>query len=407
MASFSALPTPHPVPRCCALLLAGLLISSAAAQTVPTLGTEHTLDVATWNIEWFGDPSNGPSDDAQQFERVKAVIQQSGIDLWAVQEIADADDFDRLLDELGSDFAGVLATNSGQQRIGFIYDTRTVQLNGSPQHILESFDYDFAGRPPLQISTRITLPDTTVTVLFITVHMKAFSDRTSYERRQSASSRLKNRLDFLHPADRVVVLGDFNDELGRSTYLGLPSPYQNFLDDPDDYYFASLPLDAQDLGTYCSSDACSGSTLDHILITDEMLPPLVDGAADRFVALTSVFSAYSSTTSDHLPVYARFDFTRSTPLTPPPGVPARAALAAYPNPFTDALTIEVAPGRPEAVRVAVYDLLGRAVWQDAWAATPEPTRTVTIPTGTWAPGVYVVRVTSGTDVHSRLVTRVR
>jgi hypothetical protein len=70
--------------------LFSLAPAPAHAQTLPPIGTDASLDIATWNIEWFGSPSNGPTDDARQLENVRMVIEQSEIDLWAVEEIADA-----------------------------------------------------------------------------------------------------------------------------------------------------------------------------------------------------------------------------------------------------------------------------------------------------------------------------
>ena len=138
-------------------LMSLLLLTTlpALAQTIPAKGTEATLDVATWNIEWFGDDgeNRGPSNDAGQIANVKAVIEQAEIDLWGVQEIADPEDFEALLDALGDGYDGVLATQSGTLRIGFIYKT-DVFSNIVFQHILTTASFDFAGRLPLQMASR-------------------------------------------------------------------------------------------------------------------------------------------------------------------------------------------------------------------------------------------------------------
>ena len=57
-------------------------MGAACAQNVPSVGTDSTLDVATWNIEWFGDAGSGPSDETTQFNNVKTVITNSEIDVW-------------------------------------------------------------------------------------------------------------------------------------------------------------------------------------------------------------------------------------------------------------------------------------------------------------------------------------
>ena len=334
-----------------------------SAQTITPQGTDVTLDVATWNIEWFGDASNGPSNDDRQYENVKIIIDQADIDLWAVQEIADEDDFNRLISELSPAYDGVLATESGgSQRIGFIYNTDVINLRGDPEHILnqDNFLYDFAGRPPLQIEADVVLPDTIVTVFFITVHMKALGDLESYNRRVSASGRLKNRIDFssLHNKP-VIVLGDFNDELVSSTYAGRTSPYSNFLQDTDNYFFPSLAVEQAGSSTYIGFSP--GSNLDHILITNELIPAYEPASADTYAELPQAFFRYASTTSDHLPVFARFRFSVNTALEAAEMPASVRPGSTYPNPFYDQVTVSYHVDRPGPVTVKVFDVLGRTV----------------------------------------------
>ena len=41
---------------------------------IPSRGAALDLDVATWNVEWFGDANNGPADDVLQRSNVRDVI---------------------------------------------------------------------------------------------------------------------------------------------------------------------------------------------------------------------------------------------------------------------------------------------------------------------------------------------
>lgn len=391
------------------LLYASLLVCWLAApvfgQTVPPKGTAATLDVATWNIEWFG-ASNGPSNDTLQLANVRAVIEQADIDLWAVQEIADPTDFDVLLSELGTGFAGVLATESSQQRIGFIYKTDVIQrvVTG---HILEDFDYEFATRPPLQLEADVVLPDTTVRLTFITVHMKCCGDTASYERRVDASRRLKNHIDFLRPGDPIVVLGDFNDELGRSIAGGRTSPYQNFLDDTADYAFLTQPLDQQNIATFCGSSSCStGSTLDHILITNELFAVYEANSTTRFDELLDSITGYTSSTSDHLPVFARFDFATGTAVETSAIPSALMVEPAYPNPFHAHTTLTYTLSRPGPVEVAVFDLLGRHVATLAEGIYPAGQHRAVWEAATLPAGLYLLRLTTAEATHTQRVVRV-
>jgi len=336
-----------------------------SAQTITPKGTDHTLDVATWNIEWFGDsdPGHGPTDDERQFNHVKSIIEQADLDLWAVQEIADSDDFDRLLAELSPHYEGVLATEDGEPKsYGFIYKTGTISLRGNPKLILnqEDFLYDFAWRPPLQIEVDVVLPDSTVTISFITMHMKAYGDQQSYNRRVAASGRLKNYIDYsaLHNKP-VIVLGDFNDELVGSTYAGNLSPYDNFLQDTDDYFFPSLAVEQAGISTYIGFTP--GSNLDHILITNELIPAYIGASADCYTELTQAFPGFAYNTSDHLPIFARFQYARNTAVDPDELPVSSGQLSVYPNPVRAHTIISYTLDRPAPVSIRIFDLLGRLV----------------------------------------------
>ena len=371
------------------------LASPLHAQISP-VGTDNTFDIATWNIEWFGDANNGPSNDSLQQERVLSVIQDAGIDLWGVQEIADPSDFEALLQALGPDYDGDLATNSVQQRIGFIYDTRVVQVR-QVRHILEGFQSEFASRPPLQLEADIVLPESTFTVTFIVVHMKAFSDQSSYERRVAASIRLKNHIDFTSlSSKKVIVLGDFNDELMQSTWASSTSPYNNFIADPDGYFFVSMPIEQSGAGSFCSNSSCSStrSMLDHILISDELFESFIPESAGFIPNLPSTFSSYGATTSDHLPVYARFDFTRISGTNTENEQPLDGVSIAspYPNPFSRRTTLPITLDRPKEISIDVFDILGRRVRSLKNGIMPQGLHEISFDARELPKGVYFLRV---------------
>ncbi|MEZ4700781.1 MAG: T9SS type A sorting domain-containing protein [Rhodothermales bacterium] len=381
--------------------LAGLILilaaGSAHAQSVPVIGTPESLDVAAWNIEWFGDPNNGPSNDAQQIDNVGAIIAGAGIDLWAVEEIADADDFDALLAALGPDFDGRLATNSGSQRIGFVYDTRVVRPL-QVRHILEEFDNAFAGRPPLQLEAEIMLPDTTVTMTFIVVHMKAFSDTDSYDRRAEAATRLKNHVDFTSlEAKPVVIMGDFNDEMDGSITSGRATPYAAFVEDTADFSVLTLPLELAGDGTFCANANCTStnSMIDHIVITDELFAWSGAGATAVLTDIPMAFTLFANTTSDHVPVYTR--------LTPPSvstaaerPLPHTAALGMpYPNPFSATTTLTYSLAAPGPIDLRVYDILGREVKVLVSRFVPAGAQDITLSLVGQPAGVYFVRSSTG------------
>ena len=391
-------------------LLLLLFAFPLAAQDLPAVGTAATLDVATWNIEHFGNSSSGPGNDDLQFENVLAVMEAAEIDLWALQEMDIEADFDALVDALGAPYAGewVADETSFDIGYGFIYNTDVVQRL-AVQTILDDFSYEFAFRPPLLLRANILLPDTTVTdVRFIDIHAKCCSDNTSYNRRVAASEALKSYLDtFLQIDTDLLVLGDFNDEL-RSSIAGGPSPYQNFRDDPDDYTFLTEVFDLANVNTFCSNLSCTaGSVLDHILVPRTMQGDYEEGSLARFDEVLDEITSYVNTTSDHVPVYARFDFAPMPTAGEDDATPTAFALRApFPNPFREATTLSFDLPAAADVRLEVFDALGRRVATLAEGTRAAGTHDVPFAPDRLVPGLYLVRLTAGTQTATRRLVRV-
>lgn len=285
--------------------------NSQFAYTVPAKGTATTLDVATYNLEWFGDATSGPTDNTLQRQNVADVIAGADLDIWGLQEVVSATQFATLKSSLAG-YAGVLSNEasvtsgpsyytSTEQKVGLLYKTSMATVQ-SAKLILTSSDYEFAGRPPMEVKLSITLNGTTATLVVIVLHAKASSDSASYQRRLNASTALKSYLDTTYPTQKVLVLGDFNDDLDQSISGGA-SPYANFLADPARYQLATKSI--SDAGI--SSRASGGATIDHLLLTNEMAGTLVLDSPLVYRVNTYIPS-YSTTTTDHFPVLGRFSW---------------------------------------------------------------------------------------------------
>ena len=410
------------------IALALLLAAPAWAQiTVTPRGDAATLDVASWNLEFFGttsptDRADTSPNDATQFERVQAVVSQSGIDVWGFQEVSDGDDFARLLDSLAAGgYGGVLGPNVSSpnepfdQKLAFVYDTRVVTVLGT-QTLFEGApgaSTEFAGRLPLEMRARVSLGGATREVRFVVFHAKAgANDPDSYDRRVAAAARLKAYTDGrIAAGEAVVVLGDFNDELTRATRGStFASPYAAFVADAS-YTAATLATEEAGLPTFCgSSDACSsGNTIDHILLSAATLtfvPATGNPQRQRYGELLAGITQYTATTSDHLPVLANVSISGpvATDDGPQPG-PA-ALLAAAPNPFRGATRLRFRLDAPSDVRLDVFDALGRRVAfvAGAFGAGEHP---VPLGGGELAPGVYVVRLSAAGVVRTQRIVRAR
>ena len=339
--------------RLCALTI--FLLPLTSHGQILDVGSDATLDVAAWNVEWFGSSSHGPSNVDVQVQNVVDIMLGSGIDIWAVQEIVNQTRAQEVLDKLPSSWDGMLATESGQQRVGYFWDTDVLQLRNST-HFLQTFNYEFAGRPPLKAEFNVTLPDTSFIATFIVVHMKAFGDRTSWERRTEAARRIKNHIDFTGLASQpVFFLGDYNDELTASTYNGQRSPYAIYLEDPDDYSVLTWPL--EQAGGFSHQ---SGSFLGHITVSNEAADMWVEGSTQVLTNLVSVNSFYART-SDHLPVVASFGSSTVTDVQAHATLPFEAGLSApWPNPAGQSTSV-IYSGLDVSARIQISDMLGRIV----------------------------------------------
>jgi endonuclease/exonuclease/phosphatase family metal-dependent hydrolase len=198
---------------------------------VPSFGQANTLDVASWNVNWFGSSSQGPQNDGAQRRHVREVLQGSDADLWALTEVVETSAFMALLEEL-PDYSGLLASDprvrdgarfydAAEQKPAIVFKRARLALVEA-ELILVDHDADFAGRPPLRVTLRAGGELLQVVVL----HAKAYSDSQSYARRLAASTALKAYLDRAFATAKLLVVGDFNDEISRSISRGRPSPYE-------------------------------------------------------------------------------------------------------------------------------------------------------------------------------------
>lgn len=284
-----------------------------ALQPVPAYGTEETLEVGTWNLEWFGDAGNGPEDEARQLERVAHVLDGLDVDLWSVQEVVDPDHFRALVDRLPG-YEGLLADEAAveggadwyrdfagnEMKVGLLYRPEVARVD-SARVILSEEDHAFAGRPPVEVRLVLSGEGGGEVLYLVLLHAKAGPDPEDRVRRATGAAALKAYLDAVRPEDRVVVAGDFNDDVDVSISSGASSPYAPFLDDPDDYRFLTAPLSESGV----SSTVFWPDVIDHQLATDEAAAGYVTDSAEALRA-DAWIPAYGETTSDHFPVVTRF-----------------------------------------------------------------------------------------------------
>ncbi|MCH8496749.1 MAG: DUF5689 domain-containing protein [Balneolales bacterium] len=328
------------------------------------LPLSSTLDVMTWNIEWFGDESRGPSDLELQFQNVKLFIEETQMDIYALQEIASASMFARLVDEL-EDYSGFISPMGLTQRLAYLYNTKAIDSLSSgnvaigSSSIVDEDDTSWpGGRSPLMFEFNFTAENKTRRVRAINIHAKAFSSQSDYEKRVANANLLKQYADSRNRDDKLIILGDYNDDVVFSTYQSNTSPYQIFVDDPR-YEIVSRVLSLNGDASY---PGFFNSMIDHITINEKLFDYHIDGA-QRVFNPDEIVTNYLSTTSDHYPVYTRFHFNQDVSADEPYfDNPVAVTLSQnYPNPFNPTTNIRFTLDAPDQVKLSVYDVTGRHI----------------------------------------------
>lgn len=260
------------------------------------IGSDETLEIATWNLHNF--PST-----SQTVSKVASIISQMKVDLVAVQEIADVDSFEEMLNQT-SQFDGILSTDeysSGEyQKTGFIYRTDIINLS-NPHSLFES-DYTSFPRPPLEVDVEVNkIGNNILNFIAINVHLKAGIEEDDVSRRLSACRKIKGYVDtIIAQGTGVIILGDYNDAIDDDAQYNV---FTDILNNPENYQFLTLPLTEQNEYSYISYE----SLIDHQLITSDF-KNLYSNETIMVFHLDELLQNYTYEISDHRPVISIFNF---------------------------------------------------------------------------------------------------
>ena len=285
------------------------IAETSAELKVPREERADTVDVGSWNVEWFGDPLNGPADEAKQQANVARVLAQLDLDLVGLVEVVSEEAFAALMAKLPG-HRGLLVTDprvtggaqyysAREQKVALVYRQRfTVD---SARVVLTEAAWSFAGRPPLEVKLSFSENGKPRTLVVLVAHFKAMANLDGYQRRVTAAAALKQHLDAQYPRSWVLVVGDLNDDIDTSTYRGSPSPFGPLVADPG-YRFTTDALSA----AHTSTTVNFSSTIDHHLVTSQLAQRFVAGSA-RVLRVDGYVPGYGTNTTDHYPVLTRYD----------------------------------------------------------------------------------------------------
>jgi hypothetical protein len=325
-----------------------ILTTSDIRDTIFVRGTSidpaTTLEVVNWNVEWFGSRGFGPVNDDLQQQNVKTIMQNIGADIYGLVEVVDESRLASVVSELPG-YSYVIGNFGSHvnppepsggsvadaQKLAFVYKT-SLFSNVTARPFINnqntnsaSYNNWSSGRYPFLMTADVTLNCVTKRVIFILIHAKANTSptATSYARRQAAAVELHDSLETHFSDANVILLGDFNDDLDVTITDGINPPvssYKIFTDDSIDFFAPTLSLsEAGKKSTVSYNDV-----IDHVMISNDIQPYYMPGSANILTDAATLVNNYSSTTSDHYPVFTRYQFEQPAQ----PSVPTCPVFAA-------------------------------------------------------------------------------
>ena len=154
----------------------------------------------------------------------------------------------------------------------------------------------------------------------IGIHARANTGGTSaplaakelqYAQRKYDVEVLKDTLDAQFPNANIILAGDYNDDVDETVSeitSTKESSYKKFMDDTKSYQVVTKQLSDNGFRSYLSQN----NVIDHVMVSNELVDNYVVNSASPEMGFLYITN-YSSTTSDHLPIYATFNFEIKSP----------------------------------------------------------------------------------------------
>ncbi len=372
------------------LILCSLSVQvSTHAQNIPQVGQTYTLEIANWNLEWFGKttPGFGPSDDVKQQALVLKTIQSADIDIWALCEVSEKKAFDSMMLKLPK-YQSVLANYLPEQKTALLFSKNLFTFLDSKLLGTENKDSFSTLRFPLEVRL---LPKNNIgidTLRIIVLHLKANTGTDSakmvaYNSRKRSADWLKMYLNSLPKNNFSMVVGDWNDDLDFSIFNNLPSPFVKLQSAGFNYQFLTKKFTDNGKGTTTGYP----DPIDHQLASSSLA--LKHKTDSSFVwQIEQFISNYASTCSDHYPVYSIFN-TYGLGVNNEINI---KQVSLFPNPATKTISLGNVGLNQEII---IYNSLGQIVFERCGLEKNE------IDISQWEKGLYFVRVK--TNEHEQIL----
>ena len=388
---------------------------SPTAVVVPDSGINFntTLDIAAWNVEWLGNVTQAPTNDAVQLANVKCVLEKLKLDIIVLEEVCDTAKLRSILPvgydvkfsaQYYSHFFDTPETAADlAQKVCMVYNTATISPINAECKALLSNNADFtlnsatssfwaSGRLPYMFTANATINNVTKKIRVVGIHAKSGSAIADYNRRLADVTALKKHLDSLYTKDLLILAGDYNDDVDVSIAAGQPSSYANFANDTN-YVVITKALSLAGK----KSTASFTDMIDHISATKSMAAFYVPNSANVATAATMSFIPdYSNSTTDHFPVWARFKFSTTNIASTQEDFKVKI----FPNPTENTITISF-DNIDFETQISLIDISGKAVLTKKYA----PNALISMDLSELPKGFYHLQIKKGGGLTVKKVVK--
>jgi hypothetical protein len=403
--------------------------------TGSSLPKADTFDVVSFNLEFFGSDVKGtdgvefgPTDDSLQIENVAKVMNKLNADVYVVQEVSDDPSIDLLIQKIninGKTFDKTTSTswsysfeepdpNFPPQKLVVLYNTQTTTVKSSRVMFKKLYDdvragivtipnypggngasFFSSGRLPYLVKIETNIGGIKKEINLIDLHARANSgsDISRYNMRKYDAELLKDSLDVHYPNSNFMILGDFNDDVKASVIPGQLSSYQKIVEDTERYN--PITLGISQAGAY--SFLSSGGFLDHIVISNELTDDYTPNSIAVYDPRADI-PGYTTTTSDHGPVIARFELKADNLSTDDFETKNGYFVQTYPNPALDVVNVAVKTNQDKSLKLKFYDMSGRLVLKPIDIKNTQDRSDSVIQISSLKTGVYIYTLTENNKV---------
>lgn len=402
--------------------------------TGSSLPKEDTFDIVTYNLEFFGTDVKGsdgkefgPENDDLQIENVAKVMNKLDADVYVVQEVSDEPSLNALIQKIsinGKTFDKTISTSWSYsfdapdpkfppQKLVVLYNTQTTTVKNTRVMFKNFYDQILAGTPNLlpgypdteksffasgrlpymvQIETNVGGVKKLLNLVDLHARANSGSDIGKYNMRKYDAQVLKDSLDQYYANSNLIILGDYNDDVKASVITPNPSSYKMFVDDTANYDALTLGISQAGAFSYLSSNGF----LDHIMISNELTDEYIANSTAVYDPRADIAN-YTTTTSDHGPVIARFNL-KSDNLSTIDFDAKKGFANAYPNPATDVVNIVVKTADDKNLKLRLYDISGRLVGGPIDIKASQESNATAVQVSNLKSGIYVYTLTENNKV---------